>query len=312
MSKVLITGGAGFIGRAVTKKLADEGLDVVTFDLREPVKLIGRHITGTIMYTDELQKAMKGCDYVVHLAAMLGVQNTETNRTGCLEVNNEGTRNVFEACLKAKVKKIVFASSSEVYGEPYHNPVSEKEPVMPKSIYAVTKLTGEEYARAYKEEFGLDFVITRFFNAYGPGQLPKFVMPRYIQSVINNERPTVFGAGTQSRCFCHVDDTAQGVFLALTKPAAVGQTFNIGNDKTEISMADLARKVIKISGRKLEPLYVKMKDSDRTEAREIMKRTVDISKARKVLGFKPTIGLDEGIKNILMSEGYVFPKNKKS
>jgi|SRR3989344_4741920 len=298
MSKVLITGGAGFIGKAVARKLKKEGLNVVTFDILEPKEKIGRHYLGTIMYVDELEKAMEGCTYVIHLAAMLGVKRTETNRTGCLDVNIHGTKNVFDACRNAKIKKIIFASSSEVYGEPIKNPISENDFVMPKSVYAVTKLVGEEYARAYKQEYGLDYSIVRFFNAYGPDQTPEFVVPRFVRSVMNNESPTVYGRGNQERCFCHVNDTARGVYLALKNPKASGEIFNIGNSTTKITTADLARKIIAISGKKLKPEFIDMKDSDRTKEREIIQRIADTRKAQKILGFKAEINLEEGIRDI--------------
>lgn len=300
MAKVFITGGAGFIGAAVACQCVREGMDVVTYDIVSPTETIGTHVTGTIMFPEELFHAMKGADYVIHLAAMLGVQRTETHRTECLSINIEGTKNVFESCVKAGIKKIVFASSSEVYGEPQKNPISELDPVMPKSVYAATKLVGEEYARAYRNEYGLEFSIARFFNAYGPGQVAEFVLPRFIRSVMRGEAPTVYGDGGQIRSFCHVADTAQGVLLALTKNEANGEIFNIGNDQTAVSMLELANTAINVSGNNnLKPRLVPMADADRTQAREILRRTADITKARTLLGYEPRIGLREGIADVI-------------
>jgi len=299
MPKVLITGGGGFLGQAVAHNLKDKNFEVVTYDIVEPDEIIGEHVTGTIMYIDELYQAMKGCDYVIHLAAMLGVGRTESNRMECLNINIIGTKNVFDACVYAGVKKIVFASSSEVYGEPIKNPITEDDFVYPKSVYAVTKLAGEEYAKAYKQQYNLDYSIIRFFNAYGPRQVAEFVMPKFIKAVMEGKSPTIYGNGEQERCFCHADDSSQGVYLALIKDEANGEIFNIGNDNTMISMKDLADKVIQISGKDIKPEQVDFEKSDRTKDREIVKRTVSIEKAKKILGYNPTIDLDVGIRDVI-------------
>src|SRR3990172_8996844 len=180
--KVLITGGAGFIGHTMAKYFASKGLEVKTFDLFQPPKTVGEHIVGTIMFPDELYKAMKGCDYVVHLAAVLDV------------------------AVKAGIKKIVLSSSSEVYGEPAKTPISEDDKTFPKSVYAVSKLAGEEYVKAYHQTHGLDYSIVRFFNVYGPGQVAEFVLPKFIRAAMIGTPPIINGDGKQVRSFCYVDD----------------------------------------------------------------------------------------------------------
>ena len=299
--RVLITGGCGFIGTAVARCLHDYGFRVRTFDIVEPIKPIDEHFTGTVMYEDELYKAMKGCDYVVHLAAMLGVKRTEYARMQCLNVNINGIKNVLNAAVRAGIKKIVFSSSSEVYGEPLKTPISEDDRVHPKSVYAVTKLTGEEYLRAYKKEHDLDYTIVRFFNVYGPGQVAEFVMPKFIKLVLNNQPPTINGDGKQIRSFCYVDDAAEGVRLALTSNKANSDVFNIGNDKAAVSMRGLADKIISIAGKKLNVCFVKEKMADRLNAIEIINRIPSINKAKKVLGYNPKITIDEGIKRTIES-----------
>src|SRR3989338_5393002 len=216
--KVLITGGCGFIGTAVARHFYNSGFRVRTFDIVEPIKAIDEH--------------------VIHLAAMLGVKRTEHSRMQCLDVNISGTKNVLDAAVRAGIKKIVFSSSSEVYGEPLKTPISEEHRVHPKSVYAVTKLAGEEYLRAYKKEYGLDYTIVRFFNIYGPGQVAEFVMPKFIKLVLNNQPPTVNGDGKQIRSFCYVDDAAEGVRLALMSKKSNSEIFNIGNDKAVVSIFD--------------------------------------------------------------------------
>lgn len=300
--KVFITGGVGFIGLAVAQKFVKEGFGVCLFDLEKPPIAIGEYKRGTIMYPDEMARAMQGCEYVIHLAAILGVKKTEDNRLACLDINMVGTKNVLDACVKAGIKKIVFSSSSEVYGEPLKNPIDETHMPRPKSVYAVTKLAGEEYLRAYKQKHNLDFSIVRFFNVYGQRQVAEFVMSRFIKAVLEDKQPTVFGKGNQRRSFCYVKDAAQGVYLALTHKNASGETFNIGNDSPAVTVTieELARKVIALSGKKMEPAFVVMeKSNNRTQAREIEHRIVNISKARKTLGYNPTTSLDDGISEIL-------------
>jgi len=295
MEKIFITGGAGFIGQALAKQLLKNGYGVKTFDIVEPTETICEHEVDTIMYQDELFNAMKGYDYVVHLAAMLGVRRTEQKRMGCLDINIQGTKNVLEVSVKTGIKKIIFCSSSEVYGDSYISPIKESGPVSPKSVYAVSKLAGEEYVKAHHQTHGIAYSIVRLFNVYGPGQVAQFVMPRFIKTVLENKQPVIYGSGEQKRCFCYVDDAATGMALALSKPEADGEIFNIGNDKTEISMADLARKVISLTGKDMEPRFIALEESDRSANREIMERVPDITKARKVLGYEPKVSLEDGI-----------------
>lgn len=299
--RVLITGGCGFIGTAVAKHLFKSGFRVRTFDIVEPVKAVDEHVVGTIMYEDELYKAMHGCDYVIHLAAMLGVKRTEYARMQCLNVNINGTKNVLDAAVRAGIKKFIFSSSSEVYGEPLQTPISEEHRVHPKSVYAVTKLAGEEYLKAYQKQYGLDYTIVRFFNIYGPGQVAEFVMPKFIKLVLNNQSPTINGDGKQIRSFCYVDDAAEGVRLVLINKKVNSETFNIGNDKAMISMKGLADRIIFLANKDLNTCFVKESEADRVNAREIVNRIPDISKAKKVLGYKPKITIDEGIKRTIES-----------
>lgn len=301
--KVLITGGAGFIGSSIAKHLANKGLEVKTFDIVKAKEQIGEHIIGSIMSPDDVKKAMQGCDAVVHLAAMLGVKRTEIKRMECLDINIFGTKNILEASYKAGVKKIVFASSSEVYGEPIKTPIKETDPVSPKSVYGITKLAGEEYMQAYKNDFDIDYTIIRFFNVYGPGQVAEFVAPRFIKAVLENKPPVVYGEGNQTRSFCYVDDAAEGVYLALTSEKANSQIFNIGNDNTDTSMKELAEKVIEISQKNLNPIFIDMEKADRNEKREIKHRTPDITKAKTILNYQPKITLEQGIKKIIGKGG---------
>lgn len=301
MPKVLVTGGAGFIGAAVAKKLLSRGFEVRTFDLVKPDKIVGEFMLGTIMYPEEIYQALQGCDYVVHLAAMLGVDRTEKDKLGCLNVNIEGSKNIFDACAKTKIKKVIFSSSSEVYGEPRSNSghISETDPVSPKSVYGVSKLAGEEYLKAYAKRYGFKYSIVRFFNVYGPGQIAQFVMPRFIKFAQMGIPPQIYGNGNQIRSFCHAEDAAEGVFQVLASEKADGETFNIGNAEACISMRDLAYKAIKLSNKEITPQFVPIEKSDRTNDREIVYRMPDISKAKTILNYSPKISLDEGMLDLI-------------
>src|SRR5713101_2181442 len=185
MPKVLVTGGAGFIGSEITKVCLTAGLDVRVFDL-QPARIpnASEVLTGSILDPYEISLAVRGCDYVIHAAAALGVQRTEFNRLECLYINIQGTVNVLEAAVKEKVKKILFTSSSEVYGNgDGTTAIHEESSLNPKSNYAVTKLTGEEYLQAYHQDYGLDYSIVRFFSIYGVNQIDQFVIPRFVKAI---------------------------------------------------------------------------------------------------------------------------------
>ncbi len=305
--KVLITGGGGFIGTSIAKNLVAKGLEVRLFDVdfsRGNYPEVEK-VTGSVLNVGALYNAARGCNYVVHLAAMLGVRRTEEKRIECLNINILGTINVLEACLKEKVEKILFSSSSEIYGEVSGPPVEEDSQKHPVSVYAITKLAGEEYLKAYQVRYGLKYSIVRFFNVYGPGQVAEFVMPRFIKRVLDNKPPVIYGEGSQIRAFCFVEDAVEGASRALLAPEGDNQIFNIGNDKEPITMKDLAHKIIALSGKKLEPEYVPMDESDRQSEREIKRRIPCIDKARDLLEYEPRFSLEQGIKKVMDSDSIV-------
>jgi len=299
MATVLVTGGGGFIGRKVVSKLVRRGYQVKVYDLvKNKVKGVYSEKIASVLDEFELPKAVRGCDYVIHLAAMMGVERTDANQLECLMVNIKGTVNVLEACLKERVKKILFSSSSEVYGDK-EEPITEDSPLNPKSVYAVSKLAAEEYVKAYNKVYGLNYSIVRLFNVYGEDQVAEFVIPRFVRAVREKKPPQVYGTGEQIRTFCHVEDAAEGILLALFKKEGDRQVFNIGRDSEVISMKDLACKVIEVGGLHIKPQFVSLANSDRTEKREVFKRMVNIDKTRQILGYHSSISLDEGIKMLL-------------
>ena len=307
--KVLITGGGGFIGSALARNLVQKGFEARLFDIDFTSHSLlceklgdfpnAEKVRGSVLDATAVQNAAKGCVYVVHLAAILGVRRTEVKRLECLNVNILGTINVLEACVKEKVEKILLSSSSEVYGEIDGLPVREDAPKHPISVYGVTKLAGEEYLKAYASRYGLKYAIVRFFNVYGPGQVAEFVMSRFVKSATENKPLIIYGDGSQIRSFCYVEDAAEGAAKALVESLGDNQIFNIGNDTEPVSIKDLAERVIAISGKKLAPEYVSMTESDRETEREIKRRIPCIDKAKDMLTYIPKISLAEGIKKTI-------------
>ncbi|HPN30399.1 MAG TPA: SDR family NAD(P)-dependent oxidoreductase [bacterium] len=306
MKKVLVTGGAGFIGQAVCKVLIKNGYEVTAFDIdnkthkdffENPNYLPKvNKIRGSILDAPMIDNIVRGHNFVIHLAAALGVQYTDNRPRECLNTNIMGTVNLLEACVKERVKKIILSSSSEIYGEPIKTPIEEDDKKNPMSVYAVTKLAGEEYLKAYFSFYKLDYGIVRFFNVYGPNQVAQFVIPKFINAFLNNEAPVIYGSGEQVRSYCYVDDVAYGVLKILENNSEY-KIFNIGNDSEPISVKDLAFKIRAILKKEnIEIKSVKIENSDRKAEREIYNRVPSIDRAKKILGYKYSVSLEEGIK----------------
>jgi len=316
--KVLVTGGAGCIGIQVCKELSKRRIPVCLFDLPEQVSCVEKFIPpdisvhyGSILDCSSLRDAVAGCDAIIHLAAYLGVRRTEINRLRCIEININGTKNVLDCAIQHRVKKMVFASSSEVYGEPSENPVTEDSNTQGKSVYAISKLAGEELCKAYFQRYPeLSYTILRYFNTFGPFQIAQFVIPKFIRNVIEGKPPIIYGDGKQIRSYCYASDTARATVEALLSTKANGEILNIGNSNNPISLSDLARTVIRVCGKdgKITPKYQKkFINTDRSEDREVFTRYCDTKKARKILDFIPKVSLEEGIKKVI-EHGVIFPK----
>jgi UDP-glucose 4-epimerase len=261
------------------------------------------HILGSILDKTFLRDALRDCDSVIHLAAHLGVKRTEKNRLRCLDINVDGTRNVLEAAQGARtVRKFIFASSSEVYGEPISNPVTEQSITQGKTVYAISKLAGEELTKAFGEELkAFDTCILRFFNTYGIGQVGQFVITRFVNNVLSGKSPIINGAGDQLRSYCFAEDTARAVVLALQNPSSSGKIYNIGSSVEPITILDLAKKIISLSpsNSSLKPSVLGNSFGDRDKSREIFFRHADTSLARQELSFQANISLDEGLKKLI-------------
>ena len=306
---VLVTGGAGCIGIQVCRELDRRGIEVHLLDLGEQIARVRKALPqkakifyGSILDISSIREAMDGCGAVIHLAALLGVRRTEVNRLRCLEINVDGTKRVLDCAIQHRIKRLVFASSSEVYGEPIENPITEETITQGKTVYAVSKLAGEElcigYAQRYPE---FEPVILRFFNAYGPYQAAQFVLPKFIQNAMTGKPIVINGSGDQIRSYCYAEDTARGVVEALLRPEAVGQVINLGNSDRPISLKQLADLVIKASGNSsVEIKYAAdFQGTDRHASREIHRRYCSGEKAKQLLGFESRVSLEEGIRRII-------------
>lgn len=311
---ILVTGGAGFIGRETVAKLVEGGYSVVAFDVAEQ---FGRHmdlftklreagnlrlVSGSIMDRTALRTAMQSAEVVIHLAAMLGVRKTEENRLGCLDININGTDNVLNACVMDGVRKIVFASSSEVYGEPARNPIKEMDETKGKTVYAVSKLAGEELVKGYHQLYSdLNYTIVRLFNTYGEGQVAQFVLVRFVKNVLEGKNPLVYGGGDQTRSYGHVDDVTDGILKIIENPVSNEKVYNLGNSTQVMTLKDLAQKVIDVlapdKGLKVDVLGT-FEGSDRLPEREIHSRYCDTSLASRDLGYSPKVSVEEGIRRI--------------
>lgn len=236
---------------------------------------------------------MRDCDAVYHLAAELGVVSSDKKPLLTLSVNIDGTVNVFRCALGTNVKKIVYTSSSEVYGEPREVPLKENSAKSPVSIYGVSKLTAEMYAYGYAKEYGMDINPVRLFNVYGPGQGFEWVVPIFMQKVLKDEQPLLFGDGSQVRCFTFIEDIVRGIETVMKK-GEKGEAYNIANTD-KITMKELAELIIKISGKNLKPKIAGFGPETRKKEREIMVR-IPSNEKLKALGWNPKVGIKEGIK----------------
>jgi UDP-glucose 4-epimerase len=294
--KVFVTGGSGFIGIPLVRHLLEKGHEVKMLDLKEPaishknLKFVNKSVM------DELAEDIKGCDLVLHLAAILGVNNSDNKPLETMRINLEGSVNVFKSAIEANVKHMVYASSSEVYGEPRELPIREDSVKGPVSTYGVSKLAAEIYAKAHNHEFDADIKIVRFFNVYGHGQSDNFVVPIFLNNALANKPISVFGNGNQTRCFTYVEDAVRGI-LKVVEKGKTGEAYNIGNNQPT-TMLELAELIKEITGSSSEIIKAGFGKDTRLKEREIEYRVPDISKIES-LGWKPTTMVREGIKKIL-------------
>jgi nucleoside-diphosphate-sugar epimerase len=309
--KILITGGAGFIGSSLAERLSkdSENLIVIADNL-----LTGSHskIPKSIHNNVKFIKAdvndfkdiasifhSYGFDYVFHYAAMVGVKRTLAHPVMVLH-DVTGINNILNLAKNGGVKRIFYTSSSEVYGEPVEYPQNEHTtPLNSRLPYAIVKNVGEAYLRSFKKEYDLDYTIFRLFNTYGPKQSTDFVISKFLVAAMKDKDINIYGDGSQTRTFCFIDDHLDATVNAFYNNLIVNDVANIGTDN-EISVLELAKLIIRLTNSRSKIIHVpQLKEGDMT------RRKPDVTKMRMLLQREPT-SLEEGIKSILSNSQYVL------
>jgi UDP-glucose 4-epimerase len=318
--KSLVTGGAGFIGSHLCERLIEMGQSVTVVDdlSTGSIKNLSNLLThsnfdfieGSILDAKLVEKVMRDVNQCFHLGAGLGVQRILERPYETLKTNLVGTENVVEAAVNSEVK-LFLASTSEVYGKTEKQPLTENSdrvigsPNILRWAYSEAKAIDETLLEMFRQSHRLKYVVGRFFNTVGPRQSGAYgmVLPRFVSAAISNQPVRIFGDGSQSRVFGHVLDAVDAVVKVSFDEKAEGQTFNIGGEE-EVSIKELAERVIKVTGSNSQIEYVSYEDAYPAGFEETMRRVPDTSKIRSLTGWKPQYSLDKIIKDI---ETYLKP-----
>ncbi len=308
MPTYLVTGGAGFIGSHLVRFFLERGgrvrvLDNFSTGKRENLADVEGKIElieGSLSSDSDVEVAVKGVDFVLHQAAIPSVPRSVEFPLESHESNATGTLRLLKSAAKAGVRRLVYASSSSVYGANPALPKIESMPTEPLSPYAVSKLSAEQYAVVFHHLYGLETVSLRYFNVFGPRQDPNSpysgVVSRFIDAIASGSPPVIHGDGEQTRDFTYVENVARANFAATEKPSAAGGVYNIGCG-TRVSVNDLWRAMAELSGSKLEPRYAPSRAGD------VPHSLADVGRARKDLGYEPAIDLREGLRRTLSYYG---------
>ncbi|HEY9084174.1 MAG TPA: NAD-dependent epimerase/dehydratase family protein [Vicingaceae bacterium] len=309
---ILVTGGAGFVGGSLVEGLIKDANNfVVVVDnlktgdknkLPNAPKDNLKFIQCDVNNLDEIRSVFHtfSFDYVFHYAALVGVQRTLENPIEVLKDIN-GIENILKLSKNTGVKKVIYSSSSEVYGEPVEYPQNEETtPLNSRLPYAIVKNVGEAFLKSYKQEYDLDYVIYRFFNTFGPKQSKDFVISKFINAALNNNDITIYGDGSQTRTFCYVQNNVEATIKAAFSDAYVNQTINIGND-VETSILELAKLIIRLTGSSSKIVHLPpLEEGDMT------RRKPDITKMKQLLGNNKIYTLEEGLTQVLKNTSFIL------
>jgi UDP-glucose 4-epimerase len=315
--KILLTGGAGFIGSHLAEKLISEGHSVTALDNLSTGSSANldslkgssdfKLVEASMLDKSIVDQLVADSDGVIHLGAALGVQRILERPYESFIANTQGTENLIIAAAESK-KKIFIASTSEIYGKNPEQPLNEESdrvigsPKLLRWAYSEAKAIDESLAQMFAQSHGLSYVVGRFFNTVGPRQSGMYgmVLPRFVSAALKGEALEVHGDGLQTRTFCHVLDSIDAVLRLFLSSEAIGEAFNIGGEG-EISIKDLAQKVIDITGSKSEIKYISYQSAYPQGFDEMMRRVPDTSKLRSYTGWSPKRNLDEIINDIQLS-----------
>ncbi len=304
----LVTGGAGFIGSNLTAELLKRGdrvrvLDNFSTGKREnltPFKGQKRMelIEGDLRSFHTVRQAVKGVDYILHQGALPSVPRSIADPITTNDVNILGTLNVLEAAKEFGVKRVVFASSSSIYGNSPTLPKSEEMPVQPLSPYALSKYAGERYSQIFHQVYGLETVCLRYFNVFGPNQDPtsqySAVIPKFIKSISEGIAPVIYGDGGQSRDFTYVANVVEANLLACKSAGAPGQVFNIACGQRH-TLLDLVAAINRGLGTKVEPRF------EQERAGDVRDSMAAIDLAAKILNYHPAVSFNEGLQRLILT-----------
>ena len=322
--KILVTGADGFIGSHLTEALVRAGHDVRAFVLYNSLNSWGwldhcspdvrgkfEVFSGDIRDPNGVRESMKGCDRVLHLAALIAIPYSYHSPDTYVDTNVKGTLNILQAARDLGVDRLIHTSTSEVYGTARFVPITEEHPLQGQSPYSATKIAADQLAFSFYASFGLPVVVARPFNTYGPRQSARAVIPTIITQIASGQQRIKLGAISPTRDFNFVDDTVTGFIAALNSKNGVGETVNFGSN-FEISIGDTARIIAEVMNTEVEIVTDEVRL--RPEASEVERLWADNSKAKQLFGWQPQYGALEGFKRGIekTTEWFVIPDNLRS
>lgn len=311
--KILVTGGAGFIGSNIVEELIKRGYSVRVIDnfstgRKENLKEYEKDIElleGDIRNFNSVLNSVKGIDVILHEAALPSVPRSVFDPVTTNEVNVTGTLNVLQAARSEGINRVVFASSSSIYGDSPILPKREDMPPNPLSPYAVSKLAGEKYCQVFSKLYAMETIILRYFNVFGPKQDPdsqySAVIPRFIKAIVNDNQPVIYGSGDQSRDFTYVANVVEANILAATSLIEGGMILNCACNE-QVTLNDLVHNINKLAGKNIKPVY------EESRPGEVKHSLASINKIKDKLGFTPHIMFAEGLSIVL--DYFYAPENK--
>ncbi len=304
MAVCLVTGGGGFIGSHLVSALLAAGHEVRVLDnwiTGSRAKLVPiqdqiRIFSGDLTDATVVCQAVKGVEIIFHQAALASVPRSVVDPLNSHQVCATGTLQLLMAAHSARVRRVIYAASSSAYGNPAKLPVREADPTLPLSPYAVAKVAGEHYCWSFSQVFGLETVRLRYFNVFGPGQLPggpyAAVIPLFIEAMLSGRSPVIYGDGLQSRDFTYVDDVVQANLLAAEAPRVSGKVFNIASGR-RTAILELVEKINRLAGSRIRPIHDKPRPAD------IRHSQADIGLAQAELGYCPCTDMDRHLQDCL-------------